>query len=211
MTAVEALAKAAARLGRTQRRRKRGRIVPTLFFLTDPERTPDPAPAMLALPKGSAVIFRAFGRPDALEEGKRLRALARRRGLVFLVGADARLAAALDADGLHLPERSLFLARSLRQRRPLWLITGAAHSPRALASAARLKLDAALYSAVFASDSPSAPSPVGPRRFAAHARAARLPVVALGGVNARTARLVASSGAHGLAAIGGLVAPAART
>jgi thiamine-phosphate pyrophosphorylase len=160
---------------------------------------------MAALPPGSAVIYRAFGAPDAEAEGRALRRLARARRLVFLVGADAGLAARLRADGVHLPERLMARAPRLRQAHPGWLITTAAHGPRAVAAAARRRLHAALVSTVFASDSPSAGRPLGPLRFAQRARQARLPVIALGGVDARTARRLADSGAAGLAAIGGLI------
>jgi thiamine-phosphate pyrophosphorylase len=201
---IGALEETAARLGRAARRRKPdARRLPHLYFLTDPARTPDPARVMLRLPRGAAVIYRAFGRVDLLDEARALRALARARGLVFLVGADARLAARLQADGVHLPERLMRLAPALRRRRPRWLITAAAHGARATAQAARLGLDAVLVSVVFASRSQSAGRAMGPLRFAARARAARLPVIALGGVDARTARRLLGSGAHGLAAIGG--------
>ncbi|HEX4196925.1 MAG TPA: thiamine phosphate synthase [Caulobacteraceae bacterium] len=204
--AVQVLARAAARLGRAARTRNpRGRNLPSLYFLTDPTRTPDPARVMAALPPGSAVIYRAFGAPDAEAEGRALRRLARARRLVFLVGADAGLAARLRADGVHLPERLMARAPRLRQAHPGWLITTAAHGPRAVAAAARRRLHAALVSTVFASDSPSAGRPLGPLRFAQRARQARLPVIALGGVDARTARRLADSGAAGLAAIGGLI------
>lgn len=158
----------------------------------------------MRLPAGSAVIYRAFGAKDAEARGRALRRLAKTRGLVFLVGADAGLAQRLGADGVHLPERLMRLAPRLRQAHPNWLITTAAHGPRAIAAAARLKLDAALVSTVFASESPSAGKPLGPLRFAALARQARLPVIALGGIDVATAGRLANSGASGLAAIGGL-------
>jgi len=199
------LAKTAARLGRAARARNpRGRTVPSLFFLTDPIRTPDPASVIAALPAGAGVIYRAFGATDAEAAARPLRALARARRVVFLVGADERLAARLGADGLHLPERLMARARRVRARRPDWLITAAAHGPGAVARAARLGLDAVLVSTVFASASPSASPPMGVVRFAALARSARLPVVALGGVEAATARRLARTHAAGLAAIGGL-------
>jgi len=159
---------------------------------------------MRRLPKGAAVIFRTFGQPKALAKAASLRALARSCGLIFLVGADARLASRLQADGVHLPERLMRLGPALRRRNPRWLITTAAHGPRALALAARLGLDAALLSVVFPSQSPSAGRAMGAPRFAAQVRAARLPVIALGGIDARTARRLLGSGAHGLAAVGGL-------
>jgi thiamine-phosphate pyrophosphorylase len=204
-TGVQALARMAARLGRAARSRNpKGRAPPSLFFLTDPGRTPDPARVMARLPAGAAVVYRAFGSAGGETEGRALRRLARARGLVFLIGADARLAVRLAADGVHLPERLMRLAPRLRRAHPRWLITAAAHDPRALATAGRLKIDAALVSAVFASRSPSAGAPLGPVRFSRRVREARLPVIALGGIDAWTARRLAASGAAGLAAIGGL-------
>src|SRR6185436_11640397 len=132
-----------------------------------------------------------------LAAGRRLAALARRRGLVFLVGADARLAAALRASGVHLPERLARQARRIRRRG--WIVTAAAHSLPALIAARRAGADAAVLSPVFASRSASAGRPLGPVRFAALTRAAGLPVYALGGIDARTARRLA--GAVGLAAV----------
>jgi thiamine-phosphate pyrophosphorylase len=188
-------------LGRKARLEK---PLPPLLLLTDPGRTPDPLAAAARLPRGAGVVYRAFGDPDALRLACALGRLARRRGLLFLVGADEGLAAASGAHGLHLPERMLGRAPRLRARRPGWVITAAAHSPLALACAARAGCDAALLSAVFPSASPSAGAPLGPVRFAAMSRAARLPVYALGGVASGTAKRLLGSRAVGVAGIGGL-------
>jgi thiamine-phosphate pyrophosphorylase len=67
--------------------------------------------------------------------------------------------------------------------------------------ARRAGVDAIVVSPVFASASPSAGRPMGARAFAVLVREARLPVYALGGVNAGTARALPRSGAAGLAAI----------
>lgn len=190
-------------LGRTHAEANPGGLaLPPLLFLTDPERTPEPWVQAGRLPPRAGVIFRAFGRPDALAVGERLADLCRENSLFFLVGADADLAAALAADGVHLPERAVHEAPALRARRPAWLITGAAHSAQALDRAAEVGLDAALLSPVFASLSPSAERPLGAALFTEMARTARLPVYALGGVTARTAPDLLSSEACGLAAVG---------
>jgi thiamine-phosphate pyrophosphorylase len=203
--ATRSLARTAATLGRRAARGKaQGRPrLPSLWFVTDPGRTPDPDAIIAALPAGAGVIYRAFGAADALETAKRLRRLTDAQGLVLLVGADERLAALARADGVHLPERMLSRARRLRARHPLWLITGAAHSPRALALADRAGLDAALVSAIFRSNSPSAGAPMGPLRLARLVRGAWTPVIALGGVNTQTAPRLISTGAYGLAAVEG--------
>ncbi|HVY33724.1 MAG TPA: thiamine phosphate synthase [Caulobacteraceae bacterium] len=101
---------------------------------------------------------------------------------------------------MHLPERLALRAR--RWRRPGLLITAAAHSEPAIRRARLAGCDAVLVSAVFASSSPSAGRPMGAVRFAALVRRARMPVYALGGIDARTAARLLSSGAAGLAAVG---------
>jgi len=180
------------------------KALPSLLFFTDPVRTPDPAAVAATLPAGAAVVFRAFGAADAEAVGRELRRVATARRLKLLVGADARLAAAVGADGVHLPERLAGRARALKTWRPDWIVTAAAHSERAAHLAGRAGADAAVVSAVFPSRSPSAGAPIGPVRLAAIARRAPLPVYALGGVNSKTARRLLDAGLAGLAAVDAL-------
>ena len=192
-------------LGRAHAEANPGRrILPPLLFLTDPDRTPEPWRQAEGLPEGAGVVFRWFGRPDSLQTGRRLAEACRKGGLTLLIGSDEALADTLDADGLHLPERTLGEAPAIRGRRPGWLITGAAHSPEPLDAAADAGLDAALFSPVFPSASPSAGPPLGAKAFAKAVASARLPVYALGGVDARTASALAESGACGLAIVGAI-------
>ena len=71
------------------------------------------------------MIHRGFGRPEAPEEARRLREATRTAGVRLLIAADAELAAAVAADGVHLPEREGERATQLRRFRPDWLITAA--------------------------------------------------------------------------------------
>jgi thiamine-phosphate pyrophosphorylase len=162
---------------------------------------PDPAAAAKRLPRGAGVIYRSFGDPRALQVATALRQIAWRRGLVFLIGMDTGLAAASRADGVHLPERLAGLAPRLRQARPLWRITAAAHGRGGIVRGARLGLDALLVSAAFPSNSPSASAPLGPIRFALLIRGIQTPMIALGGVNDKTAPRLVGTGACGLAAV----------
>ena len=156
------------------------------------------------LPRGSGVVFRAFGAADAVAAGRKLAILARRRGLMLFVGADVALAVALKADGVHLPERMSGRAGTCRALRRRFWLTAAAHGLPAIRKAERAGVDALVISPVFASQSPSAGRPLGVLAFARLVRRARAPVYALGGVNAGSARRLIASGAHGLAAIEGL-------
>ena len=193
-----ALVRTARRLGRARCGRK---PFATLVLMTDPVRSPDPGAVAARLPRGAAVILRTFGAPDALATALSLRDLTRRRGLLLLIGADEALAARVRADGLHLPERRVRELPRIRAGHPRWILTAAAHSTRAVLRAERAGADAILLSAVFPSRSASAGAPLGPVRFARMVRTTETPVLALGGVNALTARRLLPTGAAGLAAV----------
>lgn len=176
------------------------RPLPPLLFFTDPERTPHPWETVERLPAGSAVVFRAFSAPDAIETGQRLRASCLSAGVQLLVGRDDTLAAAIGAHGIHLPERDLERATALRLRHPDWLITGAVHSATSWAMA--LDLDAAVVSPVFPAGGKSATkTALGIENFNALTQSAPCPVYALGGINAGNADSLLQTRACGLAGV----------
>jgi thiamine-phosphate pyrophosphorylase len=182
--------------------------LPPLILMTDERRLADPLPVIAALPPGSAVIVRHYGDPGREALARRVVAAARPKGVRVLIAADAALAARIGADGLHLPEA--MAARgpgSWRgRRRPGWLVTAAAHSPAALWRATCAGADAALLAPVFPTASHPGRAPLGSLRFALWCRQSPLPVYALGGVTAATARRLQASGAAGFAGIGGFLA-----
>lgn len=164
--------------------RRGRRKTPAKILLTDKDRLADPTAAIAALNPGDAVILRHYGVKNRPLMARELARLCRRRGLLLLVAGDARLARAVHADGLHLPEKMAFSApRTWRLwLKPGWLVTVAAHSPAALARAGRLGFGAALLSPVFSTPSHPLARPIGPLRFAAWSRRATLPVYPLGGI-----------------------------
>ncbi len=179
----------------------RSLVLPGLILMTDSRRLPDPLPAITGLPRGSAVILRHY--EDAGREvlARRMASLCRARGLRLLIGGDGRLAAAVGADGLHLPDFMVRRGLVLR-RRPGWIITAAAHSPAALRRAARAGADAVLLSPVFVTASHPGVPTLGIQRFARLCRRSPLPVYALGGITAATMPRLAAAGAVGIAGIG---------
>lgn len=179
-----------------KRRAGARKALPSLLVFTDPARTPDPVALAWRTPRGAALIYRAFGAPDAEAVARRLKAVARARGLILLIGADAKLAARVGADGVHLPERLAHRARALR--RPGWLVTAAAHSDRATRAGG---VDAVVISAVFPSGSASAGRPIGPVRLAKMVRLAGRPAYALGGITNETARRLLPTGVVGIGAV----------
>ena len=199
--ALRRLEREAQALGRRARFRKPA-FLPALWLFTDPDRTPDPVAAAAALPRGSGVVVRTFGRPEVEALAPALARLARERRLVLLIGADADLARRVGAAGVHLPQRLAHRLPSLRARHPRWTLTTAAHDARALRRAAALGADAAFLSPVFPSLSPSAGRPLGPVRTAALVRGARVAVYALGGVDRRTIVGLRGTGVAGVAGVG---------
>ena len=179
----------------------RSRLAP-LVLLHDRDRTPDIIALAEQLGPGTALIYReAVGAHDD-ELAWRLRRATRETGAQLLIGTDAGLAERVGADGVHFGRDALSDARALRTRRPGWIVTAAA--PRTGPLAALDGLDAALVSAVFASRSASAGTPLGVEAFSDRVAVAPCPVFALGGITADTAPALIGSGASGLAAIDGL-------
>lgn len=181
------------------------RALPPLLFFTDPDRTPRPWETAARLPAGAAVVYRGFSAPDAAETAARLRDATRSAGVLLLIGLDADLARAVEADGVHLPERALADARLLHAAHSDWLITGAAHSAEGLAGGP--PLHASVLSPVFPAGGASADRPaLGLARVTDLAEATARPVYALGGIDARNVEGLIGSGMCGIAGVGAIQA-----
>lgn len=184
-----------------------GRIdLPALIVMSDEQRLPDPVVALAHLPPGGAIVLRhrdAVARRALVE---RTMPLAHARGVLVIVADDPELAHRSGAAGLHLPERVAASADAyLIRRRWRGLLTCAAHDPRALRRAHQINADAALVSPVFPTRSHPGDVSIGLMRFLAWTRDARLPVYALGGVNAANAGRLHGRTIVGIAGIDGFI------
>ena len=178
--------------------------LPPLLVFTDPARVPRPWDIAGRLPPGAGLVYRTFGDPNALDVAKRLRAITLERRVILLIGQDAELADRVQADGVHLPERSLSAAYALGGLRPDWLLTGAVHSVTAAIEAR--DLDAVVLSPIFPAGGPSARRPaLGRDALVETCRLSATPVYALGGVDAEKATGLIDSGACGIAGIDAFV------
>jgi thiamine-phosphate pyrophosphorylase len=198
---MSTLANAALKL-----KRRAGTKLPHLWLMTDEQRMTDPAAAVRTLPRGSAVILRHYGDKHREALAVRLAQLCRARHLQLFVAGDWRLAARVNAAGLHLPDymvRGGFTsgARLWRRTRNR-LLTVAAHGAAGLRRARTLHASAAVLAPVFATASHPGRPPLGARRFGLLARSAKVPVIALGGITARTIAALQTSGSAGVAGIG---------
>jgi thiamine-phosphate pyrophosphorylase len=193
-----------AKLARVALALNEGSGLPSLILMTDEKRLGDPVAAARLLPKGAAIILRHTMSETRRALGQALSRLAHERGLLLLIAGDAALAARIGAHGLHLPETRASEAKHWSCVHPSWLITAAAHSERALASAARAGADAAILAPAFPTLSHRGRASLGVARLRLMAGRATLPVYALGGVNAQNVQRFAGARLAGIAAIDGL-------
>ncbi len=182
----------------------RGPTLPALWLVTDEMRLPDPAAALASLPRGAGLILRHYDAPHRAALAKRLSTICRRRGIAFLIAGDWRLAAAVDATGLHLAEHAA--RRGPPPGARLWLqrsklLTVAAHGAAGLHRAKALRASAAMLAPVFATASHPDRGCLGAMRATALIRRAGVPVVALGGITATTINRLQNSACAGVAGI----------
>ena len=164
--------------------------LPRLWLMTDERQGDSLWQALEALPRGSGIVFRHYslGSEERRRQFEKVRKLARKRRLLLLLAGSPAAARAWKAAGSHGRGTGRWRLRS-----------SPAHDLAEIRAAERSGADLIFLSPVFATRSHPGTSPLGRRRFAAFARSTHLPVIALGGVNARRARTLA--GAYGWAAI----------
>lgn len=162
--------------------------IPRLWLMTD-ERMGDALWTALArLPRGGGVVFRHYGlRPvERRALFAKVAKVAHRRGLVVVRAGAERLGRG--EDGVH-------------GKRGRGLRTAPAHSRVEAIAAIRAGADALFVSPVFATRShPGAPA-LGPVRLGLMVRGLRVPLIALGGMDARRARRLRGLNLYGWAAI----------
>ncbi|HEX8223186.1 MAG TPA: thiamine phosphate synthase [Allosphingosinicella sp.] len=146
--------------------------LPRLWLMTDERQGEDLWAALERLPRRAGIVFRHYGL--APRERRRLfervRKVARRRRLFLLAGGEG-----LCGDGVHGGRTGGFRSAS-------------AHDLAELKSAERSGARLVFLSPVFPTRSHPGARTLGPVRFGLIAGQARIPVIALGGMNARRAR-----------------------
>ena len=176
---------------------RRRHPLPRLWLMTDERMGEELWQALERLPRGSGVIFRHYKSAERRALFERVPAVARRRGLVLLLAGSPRQAVGWRADGAHGGSRHLRAARPLVRTAP-------AHGARELA-AAQSHAHAVLLSPAFATRSHPGARTLGALRFGLLARRGNVPLIALGGMDAKRFRRLAPLGAYGWAAIDSLV------
>jgi thiamine-phosphate pyrophosphorylase len=146
--------------------------LPAIWLISDARNDAVLERALARLPRGSGFIFRHYHLEpgDRRARFARLARIARARGHVVALAASRAEARRWGADLAYGAKGQL----------------APVHGAREIARAGRAA--ALLLSPVFLTRSHPGAKPLGPARFRLLARLARVPVIALGGVNARRAR-----------------------
>jgi thiamine-phosphate pyrophosphorylase len=161
--------------------------IPRLWLMTDERQGEALWAALRRLPRGSGVVFRHYSLPrgDRRALFEKVRAEARRRGLILLVaGRDP-----LRGDGKH------------NRRGVQGLRSASAHDLPSLKHAEREGAKLVFLSPVFPTRSHPGARAIGVLRFGRIARQAKVPLIALGGMDARRGRRMFALGAYGWAGI----------
>lgn len=116
-----------------------------------------------------------------------------------MVNGRADIAQAVDADGVHLPERGLSVADTRRILGPTALVGRSCHDEVGVAAAAKAGADYVVLSPVGVVEGKNAP--LGVERFGRIAQACAVPVIALGGITAASVPALLDAGAHGVAVV----------
>lgn len=161
--------------------------LPRLWLMTDERMGEALWEALERLPRGSGVVFRHYGLPLAERRALFARVLkvARRRRLVLVRAGRARMRGeagvhGVRGDGLH---------------------TAPTHNRREAIAAIRAGADALFVSPAFPTRSHPGARALGRSRFGMLVRGLDVPVIALGGMDARRAASLRPFGVHGWAAI----------
>ncbi|MGM0448126.1 MAG: thiamine phosphate synthase [Methanobacteriota archaeon] len=174
--------------------------------------TPEIVPA--ALDGGIDVVQlrdKAVSDRERYETGVRLRKLTADAGVPLLVNDRIDLAAAVDADGVHLGQTDLPVAVA-RERLGEDTIVGVSASTVEQARAAEAAgADYLGVGAVYGTDSKDVSGDrdgIGTERVAAVADAVDLPIIGIGGIDASNAAPVVDAGATGVAVLSAITAAA---
>lgn len=150
------------------------------------------------------VILRDYDHPNRLEYAKQIQKQCKDYNHFMLVGGSPTLAQQIQADGLHIPEKSLIKLQRWHRLKPQWMFTTSAHSPVSLLKAEKSQVDAILYSPIFATGSGEHKKPLGVTRFARETRNCSTPIYALGGITNKNVLQLQHTNAIGIAAVEGL-------
>jgi thiamine-phosphate pyrophosphorylase len=140
---------------------------------------------------------------DALEALE----IARSNGVKVIINDRVDVALALHADGVHLGQADMPVEAARRLAGPKAVIGYSTHNVEQVQAALQLPIDYLAFGPIYATSSKEKPDPVAGLKDLPLVRslAGRLPLVAIGGINANNLRDVLDAGADSAAIISAIV------
>ena len=162
---------------------RRQSTLPSIWLVSDARNDAALEQILRKLPRGSGLIFRHYHLDPAERRHRfaQLKRLARSRGHTVALSASTAEVRRWGADAAYGPPRSLAKGFAM-----LRLVT--AHSLREIGAAHRACADAIMLSPAWPTRSHPGQIALGPVKFRLLAARALVPVIALGGMNARRAQ-----------------------
>jgi thiamine-phosphate pyrophosphorylase len=145
---------------------------------------------------------------DLLEAARSMRALTARLGVPLVINDRVDVALAAGADGVHLGGGDMPVEAARRLAGGKLFIGATARSVEAARAAKAAGADYLGVGAMFPTGTKSDTVVIGPAALRAIKEATGLPVVGIGGINARNATSVIRAGADGVAAVSAILSQA---
>jgi thiamine-phosphate pyrophosphorylase len=142
---------------------------------------------------------------DLYELAVRMKALCSEYGALFIVNDRLDVALAADCDGVHLGQEDLPVSAARRIVPPGFIIGASAHTPEEALKAERDGADYLGAGAVYPTGSKGDAHTIGIEGFRRVVKSTKLPVVAIGGIDAKNTREVIAEGACGISVISAVV------
>jgi thiamine-phosphate pyrophosphorylase len=183
---------------------------PPLLLVTDRRQARKPLPEVVAAALAAGCRWVSVREKDLPEDDqialvRTLLPLARRTGATLIIHGDAPLAKAAGADGVHLPAAG-DPAASRALLGPGKLVGVSVHTTTEAAALDPAVADYAIAGPAFETASKPGYGPeIGRKGLADLARASRVPLVAIGGLNATRAAEVLAAGVVGIAVMGSIM------
>jgi thiamine-phosphate pyrophosphorylase len=144
-------------------------------------------------------------RKSIYEHSLQLAQLARGSGALFIVNDHADIAAAVDADGVHLGQDDLPIEFARKLLGSAKLIGISTRNPEQARAAEAAGADYIGFGPIFKTSTKDAGPTQGIRNLAIIRNSTTVPVIAIGGINQANVQFVAQAGADGAAVISGVL------
>ncbi|MCS6875915.1 MAG: thiamine phosphate synthase [Aquificaceae bacterium] len=180
-------------------------FLPRLYAITDRKRYPDILQRLeRALQKGLKMVQLREKETSGFEYyklGKEVRELTREYGAFLFINDRVDIALAVEADGVHLPDRGI-PPTVVKNIEPKLIVGYSAHSLEQALWAQEQGADFITLSPIFKTQSHPEAEPIGLKVLKEASERLSIPVYALGGIDWDKIKLCYKNGAYGIAGIG---------